>query len=981
MRLLFILLIALAFAGTAVAEQVPETPVLTGPNFQQVPASDILVKPTGGAIQTLGDALAAHNDDVSSDVVTAAGTSTSRTLANRFADFVNVKDKGAKGDGVLYNGGAGTTSTNVTINASSTTLTVSGSLFASTDVGKSIVIGNAGTANTLGLPLTVAVTSAGSGYASVPTCTITDASGSGTGATCAAFMSLQTATLVSGGTGCVDGAAVEFIVGIDGQGTGTSVGTTPTVTGVVSGGVLSGPLTITRPGFQTTLGTLTAAPAYGDSCATNPTITLSYGVGAIQVTGRGAGFSVNTGTYSMTQTTAALSGGSPSVAAVVGAVGVYHPTPPLITTIAAYVSPVQVTLVAPAASTLSAAAVPLMWATDDHAAFQTAINAGTGIFIPAGIYWNGANILEPGTKNLIVMGAGRDNTIIMLDTGNSTTQDSPTPGAWTPWMRHTGGVKAPPGNGQLTFQDFQVRGLLDFGRVDIGAGVFELNRYSRISQVDMIFRQMPFISNQLENIGQYEVKGTLFDTSMRDGARCRACQSVRIIGNKFIHSDDDSVALHQNFTSNGAGEVGEDFVVMGNDFEDTMCVHILSARNAVIQGNTFRRCKIRAIDMSWTFGEGSQQLRSLTVADNIMADTVNRIGDGPSVCVICISYSGPVAPNGVTSMFVGVPATVNFVPKPWDYDRNYTTGLTNGGPTTQFSASARGMNIHDNTITRTLPAVANYSAWKFGQFFSPAGFIDPPMVDSFLQPSAGISTSVNALDLSVHDNHVQDVRRGIVVNDAVVIPGIIHVSVNNNHIYNAWEYGIYGPGSGAVASFDIIGNSIDLDPYLISPGRAGTNGSWTSGYTASVGVSILYTGRIKLGVNAMQNMYTTQQPTGSWMAWNNTLRGSPFYTSGSTTQIGWTSSNLGIGAYPNNGGGQFDIQPVVSNPGSAPLTWGLNLVGKTLSAAAAPSSGFHVVGDFIISTAPQTCTCTGWVALNTGTTWTSGTDYKVVPIQ
>lgn len=40
------------------------------------------------------------NGDASSTKVTATGSSTSRTLANRFADVINVKDYGAKGDGV-----------------------------------------------------------------------------------------------------------------------------------------------------------------------------------------------------------------------------------------------------------------------------------------------------------------------------------------------------------------------------------------------------------------------------------------------------------------------------------------------------------------------------------------------------------------------------------------------------------------------------------------------------------------------------------------------------------------------------------------------------------------------------------------------------------------------------------------------------------------------------------------------------------------
>ena len=50
------------------------------------------------------------------------------------------------------------------------------------------------------------------------------------------------------------------------------------------------------------------------------------------------------------------------------------------------------------------------------------------------------------------------------------------------------------------------------------------------------------------------------------------------------------------------------------------------------------------------------------------------------------------------------------------------------------------------------------------------------------------------------------------------------------------------------------------------------------------------------------------------------------------------------------------------------------------SAAAAPTSASHIVGDVIWSTAPAACSCTGWVALTTGS-WTAGTDYKVQPIQ
>src|SRR6185437_15422518 len=43
----------------AFAENVPDTPLVTGPGFQQIPAPLVLITPTGGSQTTLGAALAA----------------------------------------------------------------------------------------------------------------------------------------------------------------------------------------------------------------------------------------------------------------------------------------------------------------------------------------------------------------------------------------------------------------------------------------------------------------------------------------------------------------------------------------------------------------------------------------------------------------------------------------------------------------------------------------------------------------------------------------------------------------------------------------------------------------------------------------------------------------------------------------------------------------------------------------------------------
>lgn len=106
-------LAALLFAAPAFGAQAPDTPFVTGPNFQQLPANKVYVTPTGGTQQTLSNALAAGctvnctfttptitggtitGADGSGVNVTATGGTIGRSLASRFTDVINIKDFGA----------------------------------------------------------------------------------------------------------------------------------------------------------------------------------------------------------------------------------------------------------------------------------------------------------------------------------------------------------------------------------------------------------------------------------------------------------------------------------------------------------------------------------------------------------------------------------------------------------------------------------------------------------------------------------------------------------------------------------------------------------------------------------------------------------------------------------------------------------------------------------------------------------------------
>ena len=299
----------------------------------------------------------------------------------RAAGIVSVTADGAKGDGQIA-------SPNVTISAGSKALTVGTALFAASDVGKVLILAGAGSAPGSGPVETVAVASPGAGYTSVPSCSIKDTSGGGAGASCVALMSLQSVTVTAGGAGCVNGSQ-NFVVGIDASGTVAQVSAT------VSGGATTGSPTIAVRGLLSGLGVSSGAPGYGANCTTAPTFNLSYGVAAIQVTALG-------GSYSTTATTATLTGGAAGTAATLGVPMIGAVVPPLKTTIAGYTSPTAITL-NDAAGTAISGVDQILWATNDYAAFQNALNAGSGILVPAGIYWIGGT-LDPGVGSITITG-------------------------------------------------------------------------------------------------------------------------------------------------------------------------------------------------------------------------------------------------------------------------------------------------------------------------------------------------------------------------------------------------------------------------------------------------------------------------------------------------------------------------------------------------------------------------------------------------
>ncbi len=884
--------------------------------------------------------------------ITPTGGNTARANADVAADVVNVKSLGATGNGRIF-------FDNVVISGSSLITTAND--FTAADVGKTIIIQNAGVPPSSGVMTSIPIVSAGSGYGSVPSCTVSGGSGD---ATCTSLMTLQSATLVSGGASCTNASNQQFIV------TG-GTGTPAIVSGTVSGGVLTGPLTVVSAGQLVSLpATISGANIYGGGCQTAPTVNLSYGVGAAQVTAWGTAYPT-----SLSSVTVTLSGGSPTAAATLGTPVISAPLPPFITTISTYNNATSVTLTA-APGNSPIGSIRMMVATDDSAAIQSAIalalSTGKALYAPGGLYWVGAT-LDPGAGPLSVIGDGMYSTIFMWDGGSGTTYNGTN---WTPLWEDVGGSPAALRD-RISFQDIQFRGTLDFGRVNLGASAIELNNYKAVRENKIRIYEAPNMAQQNESIRDVSVSDSEFDTDMHDMVRFRSTLGCTIVtGNHFIHSDDDAIALHQSSSIQGPGIIQECTVVANNTLEDTSGIHIMNGRNVSVHGNVLRREKVFGIAFGISSDEGVNPLFNVDIFDNVITDFVTRaplIGNGGQSAISVVGQTPALPVNDTTTVPVSNQQFSGYIPRFWDYrNSNANTDLTGIPP-------MAGVDIHDNIYARTLPAALNYSAWGYGMTLTPVGFLDPPVTDAALRTYTAIGVPSNINGLSIHNNMLSDAAYGINLGETALYSATTSFDISDNNIFDTTSGGIVLPenASANMSSARISGNSIDVDPYLLSSRRSGAVGAWASGaggpYCIQGGSS---TGPVLMLVgNTLSDCEQVTDST-TYGGYGNIAKGQ------AASMTGWNAANYGIGIPPQIGGA-FSWISIENNSSVAPSLYKSLLYSHVFESSLMPTTGSFVAGEFVAATSAGVvnCSCSGWTRLTTGSGNVGGTDWKVRPIQ
>ena len=608
---------------------------------------------------------------------------------------------------------------------------------------------------------------------------------------------------------------------------------------------------------------------------------------------------------------------------------------------------------------------------DSTGAFQQAINAAISnpnsparVYIPAGKYLFPATSpsLDVGTGNIEFVGDGRRASILLFNEGTNAAPKNLFVSAAT--------VSGATLGGDLAFRNLGITGtFFTNGNVNQGGSAFFLNYFNSIYINDCRFYGMANMVTQCEAIKEVFYTNNECDSNVRDNCRFRSSFNCIVMGNRFLHSDDDAVALHQANYIQGSGNIREALIVANNTFEDTCGIHILGGRNTIVANNILRRVKQTIIEIDSDVLEGANPMWAIRIHNNQIFDSIIRPISFPTDQFTCIGvnyggvYGNPFG-TGVTVPGENTTGTTSFILPNVDRD-SQATG-------TSFPAMY-GIFIHDNLIMNTLPPVSAYSNWGFGQCFTSTGFVNPAVTAAELRPTCGIALQSDTRNWSIHNNTVMGCNYGVCLDAPTRNFSSYSARIQNNLFYDCILGGItvISPASLENMQVWIDGNEFNLDPYYLSTNRS-SSGSWNAD-TGPYGISANGISGFMVTNNLFQN---TENPmvgsnSGNWNAKDNWVRCQP-------VSVGFNSGNKGVGNVPV-AGSRFLIDTFYSDPTQSNYLTPMNTSGYINEASSMPTSGYWAEGTFVRNV-NMGLNVFGWLRLTTGSNNVNEADWKTVTL-
>lgn len=615
-------------------------------------------------------------------------------------------------------------------------------------------------------------------------------------------------------------------------------------------------------------------------------------------------------------------------------------------------------------------ATPEQCAIDATAATQAAINYAISsgrkaVYFPGGITYNfdaSSPALDPGTGDVTFYGDGW-HSILQFNEG---------PQAAVASAKHLFKNVSLTLKGNLVFRDLQFRGKWSDNAYAAGYGsAMFLDSYNSVELTNCRFYNFAYMVTICERIRNVKVMGCVFEQCAKDMVRFRSSFNVQVIGNRFKGSDDDCIAIHTLDSIDGAN-VREGVVVSGNVIEDTTGIRILSGRMVTVQNNILRRAKSHGIAIYATPSAGTEGDFSqfgVDVSNNQLYDTLERAPFTAAAASVIAVYSqggkGGTETGGVVPG-QNIVATGAFY-LPWNYrDRNFSVEGESLPP--QFF-----VRIQNNTIARTLPTVAAYDNWGFGQCMTATGFSNAAVEDADLRPTNGIYIEGNSRKSIIAHNIVAHTINPIFIAEATGNFGMDDMLIESNELsdYTTAAVNINNPSAVRGTSLTIRGNLIDGDPYHIHANR-GAGGTWAAD-TNPVGVACTSHEGVRVEFNRFRNLVRPVSNSGS----------DNIYIRGNVVRMdpnagGFSATNRGVGVVVT-AGAQYNYEIFNCDPTSA--TYGAMLNASPERAAAMPSSGKWIAGAFVQNSdyvgLPGVH---GWTRLTVGSAHVAGTDWRIVPL-
>lgn len=626
--------------------------------------------------------------------------------------------------------------------------------------------------------------------------------------------------------------------------------------------------------------------------------------------------------------------------------------------------------------------------TDDLAAINAAITAcaaapkGGEVYLPAGTY----KILQAGAvgairpkSNVTLVGAGMGRTSIFCDDVNGG-------GGGTDCLGNN--INNGPTYDPLV--NFHVRDLTIRGMADTKPTTAA--QLVRIKGDDLSFERVEFTYSRnmgcvITQSNRVLVRGCKVFRTLADGIYVSDSSAVLIQGNEITQANDDAISAHTNDTT--AAPVRSGVIITDNHITESQGVAVLGVKAVTISGNVMRRIMNMGVRVRspGTDVQGQTPQFALRVTDNTIEDVFQRSEPHPrNAGKIYILVSGGIRRTGGAAAPPGEvdPATGTAVSL---YGLNNSGSLYVNETGAGGAASPAGfaIDISNNTLVRTLPAVTTVSQWGYasssggiwvGNNGDGSGFYNGAIAETALN-AVGISIDPALWNSRISFNTIQTTgAAGVEFRNTETVNHLDFngLRIEGNKITDYISYGIALSSSSTKQRILIKDNEFDADPRHVHANRktGPRDGSWLAS-GAPYGVWTSNVDGLTVVGNHFRNLAMPLEDAGSGRM--NVVRGNYCYSDPSV--LNFSTSNKGVGSILRTGiEGRFLHIHEDCNPTSG--TYGQVLSIPHVALHAMPTTGTFVQGHFVYNSDPAAGEYLGWIRLTTGSGNVLNTDWKVV---